>query len=85
MKQYTVYVCEKCGFECRDVHEMEKHEADHDGLTVEEMHTWNFMKTFAAYMGSVVSNTNNEETRQKFDEAVEKLIAFEKDHGIKNK
>ena len=37
MKQYTVYVCETCGYESRDVEDMRKHEASHLGLTVEEM------------------------------------------------
>ena len=83
MKQYTVYVCETCGYESRDVEDMRKHEASHLGLTVEEMESYRALKSFAAYMGSVVANRNNEETRSKFDEAVEKLVAFEKEHGIK--
>lgn len=53
------------------------------GLTVEEMESYKTLKSFAAYMGSVVANRNNEETRSKFNEAVEKLMAFEKEHGIK--
>ena len=83
MKQYTVYVCETCGYESRDVEDMRKHEAYHLRLTVEEMETYRALKSFAAYMGSVVANRNNEETRNKFDESVEKLVTFEKEHGIK--
>ena len=83
MKQYTVYVCETCGYESRDVEDMRKHEASHLGLTVEAMETYRALKSFAAYMGSVVANRNNEETRNKFDESVEKLVTFEKEHGIK--
>ena len=83
MKQYTVYVCETCGYESRDVEDMRKHESSHLGLTVEEMETYRALKSFAAYMGSVVANRNNEETRNKFDESVEKLVTFEKEHGIK--
>ena len=83
MKQYTVYVCETCGYESRDVEDMRKHEASHLGLTVEEMETYRALKSFAAYMGSVVANRNNEETRNKFDESVEKLVTFEKEPGIK--
>ena len=62
---------------------MRKHEASHLGLTIEEMETYRALKSFAAYMGSVVANRNNEETRNKFDESVEKLVTFEKGHGIK--
>lgn len=83
MKQYTVYVCENCGYESGDVEEMRKHEASHLGLTVEEMESYRALKSFASYMVSVVASRNNEETRSKFDEAVEKLVAFEKEHGIK--
>ena len=83
MKQYTVYVCETCGYESRDVEDMRIHEASHLGLTVKEMETYRAMKSFAAYMGSVVANRNNEETRNKFDESVEKLVTFEKEHEIK--
>lgn len=84
MKQYTVYTCETCSYESRDYEDMRKHEADHLGLTVEEMESYRALKSFAAYMGSVVANRNNKETRSKFDEAVEKLMAFEKEHGINN-
>ena len=82
MKSYTMYVCETCGFECKDGKEMIKHEAEHLGLTVSEFEKYNAMKSYARYMGSVVSNTNNETTREKYDKAIEDLIAFEKEHGI---
>lgn len=83
MKQYTVFVCDTCGYESRDCDDMRNHEASHLGLTVEEMESYMALKSFAAYMGSVVSSKNNEETRSKFDEAIEKLLAFEKEHDIK--
>ena len=84
MKQYTVYVCETCDYESKDYEDMRKHEAAHLGLTVEEMESYRALKSFAAYMGSVVASRNNEKTRRKFDEAVEKLMTFEKEHGIKH-
>ena len=83
MKQVTVYICETCGYESRDYMEMRRHEASHLGLTLDEVETYRALKSFASYMGSVVAETNNEETRRKFDEAVEKLVAFERQHGIK--
>ena len=84
MKNFTIYTCDFCGYQSSDFEYMRKHEAEHLGLTVEEMESYNSLKSFAAHMGSVVADKNNEETRKKFDEAVEKLIAFEKEHGIKN-
>lgn len=83
MKQYMVYVCETCGYESRSFDDMEKHEASHLGLTVQELHEYHALKSFARYMGSVVYSINNEETRAKYDEAIEKLVTFEQNHNIK--
>ena len=41
MKQYTVYVCETCGYESRNVEDMRKHEASHLGLTIEDADYYN--------------------------------------------
>lgn len=83
MKQYTMYVCETCGYESRSFNDMEEHEANHLGLTVEELHNYNALKSFARYMGGVISHTSNDETRAKFDKAIEDLVAFEEAHKIK--
>lgn len=83
MKQYTMYICETCGYETRSFDDMEAHEASHLGLTVEELHTYNALKSFARYMGGVISHTSNNDTRAKFDKAVEDLVAFEEKHKIK--
>ena len=84
MKAYTVYVCETCGYESRDAKEMKRHEAAHLGLTVEEMDEYDVLKYDAAHMGFVVSCMRNEETIKEFDEAVQRLIDFEKKFKIKN-
>lgn len=83
MRQYTMYVCETCGYESRSFDDIEQHEANHLGLTVKELHDYNALKSFARYMGSTVANTNNEETRKKFDKAIEDLVNFEMEHHIK--
>ena len=85
MKQYTVYVCETCGYRSEDAKEIMQHEADHLGLTVKEMEQYRALKSFAAYMGSVVSHTKNEATDKAFDDAIQNLLDFEKEHGIKIK
>ena len=41
------------------------------------------MKSFVNYMGSVVSHTKNEATDKAFDDAIQNLLDFEKEHGIK--
>lgn len=83
MKQYATYVCETCGYESTSFDDMEEHEASHLGLTVKEMHDYHALKSFARYMGTVIYCVNNEETNAKFNKAVDDLITFEKEHGLK--
>lgn len=85
MKQYMVYKCDYCDFKSNGFAETEKHEAEHFGLTVEEFHHWNALKANAQSCGATISRTKNEETEKMFDDAIEKLIAFEKAHGIESK
>lgn len=82
MKQYTVYVCETCGYESKSFDDMEEHEASHLGLTVTEMDEYRALKFFVNYKRSITYLRNNEDTRRDFDSAVEQLVAFEKAHGI---
>ena len=82
MKYYTMYVCETCGYESKNVDDMEAHEASHLSLTVDELHEYNKLKSIARDMGATVSYANNEETRRQFDKSIEDLIAFEEKHGI---
>jgi hypothetical protein len=63
---------------------MEKHEANHFGLTVEEFHHWNTLKESVRSCSSTIYQTKNEETERLLDEAVAKLVAFEKEHNIKD-
>lgn len=84
MKMRTLYACEHCGAESTDRDEIELCEARHLGLnTLEEKHTYDALKAAAQYAGSVVANTNNDQTREYFDKAVEALIAFEQEHHMK--
>ena len=82
MRMYQVYVCEHCGKESTSCEDIEACEASHMGLSVEEKHSWDALKSAAAYFGSVVATTNNEKTRAEYDEAIEKLVSFEQAHGI---
>ena len=82
MKQYTVYVCEQCGYESRDMREMQLHEANHFGLTVEEMEIYRALKSFVAYTSYVISNNNTREAREQYNDAMRKLVSFEKEHRI---
>ena len=82
MRQYTMYVCETCGYESKDAKEMKEHEMAHMNLTAEEVRQHEILKSSAIHIGYVASLTKNEETEQKFDEAIQNLFDFEKKHGI---
>lgn len=82
MKQYIMYVCETCGEESRDFSKIKKCEADHLGLTLEEKNSYDTLKKKAEMCGATLSRTKNEETDKDFDDAIDALILFEKEHGV---
>ena len=82
MKQHIIYECETCGNQSKDREEIMKCEASHLGLTIAEMQEWKRLKEDARQAGAIVGTTKNEQTDKAFDDAIEKLLAFEKEHGI---
>ena len=82
MKQHIIYECETCGKQSKDREEIMKCEASHLGLTIAEMQEWKRLKEDARHAGIVVGTTKNEQTDKTFDDAIEKLLTFEKEHGI---
>lgn len=82
MEYNTVYTCSTCGYECKDYDKMKKHEAAHLGLSVDKMESYKALKSFASYMGAVADKLDNEETRNSYNRAVERVVAFEKESGI---
>ncbi len=83
MRIRQLYVCECCGKKSCDASEIERCEAAHMGLSVNEKRSWDSLKSAAKYFGYLVSATNNERTRAEYDEAIEELVLFEKEHNIK--
>lgn len=82
MKQYTMHVCETCGYESKSFDDMEKHEANHLGLTVEELHEYAALRSFAEYISGVISHTNTTKTRAACYRAIADLENFQKEHHI---
>ncbi|MBO5435064.1 hypothetical protein J6A31_04505 [bacterium] len=83
-----IYECEICrrkgiNFSNEDHDVVEKHEAEHYNLSVDEYRQWNVLKKNAENCGYIVMNTNNDATNAQFDEACDKLADFEIQHGIK--
>lgn len=83
MKNYTIYVCEECKFETRDLQEMKEHEAAHLGLTVEQHDEYKKLKQDAASAGALIAIEKNEKTEERFDDAIRALIKFEEEHLIR--
>lgn len=83
MRMYQVYVCETCGRESLDRDEVELCEARHMGLhNLHDKHTYDALKGYARYCGALVTYTRNNYTEAAFDDAIGKLVAFEKEHGV---
>ena len=83
MKSYTMYVCETCGFECDDGEMMMEHEASHLGLSIEEFEQYNALKSRVRFAAGTLYHLKNHDSKKKYDKVLEQLVAFEKEHNIK--
>lgn len=82
MKQYTMYVCETCKRESRNANVIKECEANHIGLTIEEKFKYDGLKENVKRCSCMIETTKNERTDKEFDNAINELITFEKDHGL---
>jgi hypothetical protein len=82
MRTVTSYQCEKCRKIYPTSHEAFLCESGHYGLTVEEYGQWLALKKLAEDAGRISGITKNEETEAAFDEVVQKLLSFEKEHHL---
>lgn len=82
MKQYIIYECETCGKQSKNKEKIIECECTHVGLKVAEKKTYDFLKEKVKCAGRVVSITKNGETDREFNEAIDRLLEFEKLHGI---
>lgn len=83
MELHTIFECEKCGKQSSDRVAILECEASHLGLTIAGKQEWERLKEDVIYKGSVVSTTKNEVTDKDFDDAIKRVMNFEKEHGIK--
>ncbi len=82
MKTYQIYECEICGKQSKNADEIIKCECTHLGLTVEENREWEHLKNVVKHCSYVVSKMKKEESERSYDEAIEALLKFEKEHGL---
>ena len=83
MKSYIMYECEKCGKTSKDLWEIKRCEASHYDLSKEEEKEWKKLKDAAEKAGVTIYYTKNSQTEKAFDDAIDALIQFEKEHNIR--
>ena len=82
MRTVTRYQCEKCQKIYPTSHEAFLCESGHYGLTVEEYGQWLALKKLAEDAGRMAGITKSEKTEAAFDDAVQKLLSFEREHHL---
>ena len=77
-------MCEYCDYLSESEIDCKTHEGKHigNGLTFAQYKEWDELITKAAYFGKMVSCTKNRKTEAEFDNAINRLLAFEEKHGI---
>lgn len=85
MRSYTVYVCKVCGRESPVQADIEMCEGRHLGLNdISEVKEYNSLVSSVKSFMSILARSNNDKTRQDADDAINKMIEFEKNHGMAN-
>ena len=82
MKTKIVYVCEYCGNQYDSVIEAAQCEADHLGLTLKQLSEYNDLLLEERKAGLARSYTNNQETRDRLEKAIQAVLVFEKEHNM---
>lgn len=83
MKMYTMHACDFCENESKNYDEIAECEAKHLGITVKERAEYIDLKERVKHWSHIVYITNNQENRDKEEEAIKAVIDFERIHNIK--
>lgn len=78
MKSITAYKCDQCDYLSSNPEDVERHEAKHYGLSLEEYKQWQTLYDEAKKAAYTRNHTNTPETRKQFDAVIKKLTEFEK-------
>lgn len=78
MKSILAYKCDQCDYMSSNPEDVERHEAKHYGLSLEEYKEWQALYNEAKKAAYTRNCTNTPETREQFDAVIKKLAAFEK-------
>lgn len=78
-----IFACSKCGSQSQRIEEIELCEAQHMGLkTLEEKREYDSLLTHVRSCSHIVSHTCNEATRKKLEDAIKKILQYEKEHNL---
>lgn len=82
MRQQTIYCCEFCDKRYMEQADCEEHEATHFGLSWREYLDWRVLWKQTAHAGRMCGCSNDEKSRENFDDWVAKLTDFEVRHNL---
>lgn len=82
MRQYITYVCERCGQKSEDKNKIYACEASHLGLTTEQKQQYDTLQKNVELASAILNLRHNERTINEFDDAIKKLLDFEKQYNI---
>lgn len=82
MKRHIIYECDNCGKKSSSYEEIWACEARHLGLSPTELQEYTDLQEALRIRSHIVSREANDETRQKQDDAIQKILDFETKHNI---
>lgn len=77
MRSIIAYKCDQCDYLSSNPEDVERHEAKHYGLSLEEYKEWQALYDEAKKAAYTRNHTNTPETRKQFDTTIKKLTEFE--------
>lgn len=82
MRSIIAYKCDQCDYLSSNPEDVERHEAKHYGLSLEEYKEWQELYDEAKKAAYTRNHTNTPETREQFDTTIKKLAEFEKSMSL---
>lgn len=82
MKTIQVYQCEICARQSASYEEIEKCEARHLGVTIEELYIYGELRQQVRAWKHLLERNGAEDAEKGLEEAMNKLAEFEKKHGL---
>lgn len=85
MKTSLLYTCDFCGRSSERKEDIQACEAGHYGLSLGDYLTWKRLDEAVKHCSYVTSYHHNEETLRALDDAIDAVLAFERDHRLEGR